>query len=99
VTDDLDVDAVDLAHVARRQHLVGRAAGDRQPLTNEQQAVAECARQTEVVRRDDDRDVSILVQLPQQRRDFELVAEVQRRSRLVEQQVAAVFRRKAEARR
>ena len=92
--DHFGVDAIDFPHVAGRQDVVGRPVGDDRPLADQHQAVAEGAGEPEIVGRDDDRDTTILVELPEKRRDFELIAEIERRGRLVEQEIARFrFRR------
>ena len=66
------------------------AVGHDLAVADHQQPVAQRPSQPEVVRRDHDRDAAILVEPAQQRRHLELVAEIERRRRLVEQEKAWV---------
>src|SRR5258708_20562734 len=81
-------DAVDLAHVVWRQDLVRRPVRDHPAVSDQHEAVAESPGQPEVVSRDVDGNAAFLVEADQEGRDLQLVAEVQGRGRLVEQQIA-----------
>src|SRR5258705_8692713 len=89
VPDYVRLDTVEAAHVLRREHFVGRPVGDDRAVANERQALAERPGKTEVVRGNDDRHAPLRVELLEQRDDLELVPEIERCRRLVEQQIAA----------
>ena len=85
VRGDIDVDAVQLADQRRLEHRRGRAGRQDAPLMQQHELVAEARRKIQIVRRDDDRQVALAVQPCENRANFELVGEIERGRRLVEQ--------------
>ena len=73
---------------------VGPCASTRPP-SHQHQRVADRRGEVQVVRRQHHRHAALAVEPLQQRRDLELVAEVERRRRLVEQQHVAALRQRA----
>ena len=87
---DVGVDAVERADVRRRQHLAGRAVRNHAAVASAAPAPVQSAAarfrscvDTTIV------DAALAVQPREQRRDLELIAEIERRRRLVEQQHVA----------
>src|SRR5579872_864992 len=85
--DDLRVDVVHGANILGREDVVGPRRNHR-AVSNEDQPMAERAGEREIVGREDDRDAPLAMQAPKQIRDVQLIAEIERRGRLVEEQDA-----------
>src|SRR6266702_4330742 len=99
MVDDVRIDSIRLPHVLWRQGLIDGAVRDDRAVAYQGDPGAERAGEAEIMRRDHDRDAALLVQLFEERCDFQLVPEIERRRGLVEQQetAACLFRLKAEA--
>src|ERR1051326_1105180 len=85
-TDDVRVHVVDLADVVWRQDVVGWSGCHDGAVADEYEAIAQPAGQGEIVCGDHNRRFAIPMQAPQEIRDVELVAEIERSGRLVEEQ-------------
>ena len=68
------------------QRVAGRPGGDDAALGQHDERTAEAGGEVQIVRGDDDRQAALAIQPCEQRGDVELVAEIERRRRLVEQQ-------------
>ena len=77
------------------KRLFGRALRDHAALLEQHDALAQRRRQVQIVRRHDHRRAAFGVQPPEERRDLELIAEIERRGRLVEQQHVGRLRQRA----
>ena len=86
VTDHVDVDVVERAHPFRRQDGFGRPGRQHPAVLQHHQRAAEPCRERQIVRRDDDGQCAIAVECFEQRADGQLVLEIERRGRLVEEQ-------------
>ncbi len=75
-----------------RQHRRRRSGRDHLAILQEHERPAQSGGEIEVVGRDDDGDRRAPLEIAQERRDFELVGQVERRRRLVEQQDAGGVR-------
>ena len=91
------LDVVERLDVLRRQHVRGGPGGQDAAVAHQDQLAADRRGEVQVVRRDRHRHAVLLVEARQQRRDFELIAEIERRGRLVEQAAAAPTARSAAA--
>jgi hypothetical protein len=89
------LDVIELPHHGGRQYFVGRAVPEQTPVAQQRQRVAHRCREIEVVGGHHHRHVLLAAQLAQQRRHFELVAEVERCRRFVEQQHFGTLRQRA----
>ncbi len=78
-----------------RDGVVGRPGRDDAPAGEHHDGGAETGGEVQVVRRDDDREIAFPVEAREQRGDVELVAEVERRGRFVEQQDLGLLRQGA----
>ena len=83
---DLGLHAVERPDVTRGQDIRRRSGGQHQSVFQEHQRPAQAGREVEVVRRDDNGDRRAALEVTQERRDLELIGQVERRRRLVEQQ-------------
>ena len=86
---DVGVHAVQRLHGVGRQHVARRPAATTRPSRSSTSSLAQRRGEVQVVRRDDHREAALRVEPAEQRRDLDLVVQVERRRRLVEQQVAA----------
>ena len=89
------VDVVQLLDRRGRQHLARRPLRQHAPVAQQHERVAQRRRQIQVVRRQHHRHAALAIEPLEQRRDLELVAEIERRRRLVEQQHVGRLRQRA----
>ena len=83
---DLGFDAVERPDRLRRQDVRGRPCREHAPAAQQHERAAQRRGEVEVVRRDDDRHRDARLEIAQERGDLELVGEIERRRRLVEEQ-------------
>ena len=89
------LDAVELLDGVGRQHLARRALREHAAGAHQHERVAQRRREVQVVRRQHHRDAALAIEPRQQRRHLELIAEIERGRRLVEQQHVRRLRQRA----
>src|SRR5438552_6702085 len=92
---DVGVDAIQRAHVRGRQNVAREAVRQDAAASHRHDFRAERGRQVQVVGRDHHRGAALAIEAREQRGDLDLVAEVERRGRLVEQQRVGGLRQRA----
>jgi hypothetical protein len=95
VTPDVGVDAVQRADGFRREHVFGRTLRDDAAGAQEDQVTAQRGGKVEIVCRQHHRDAAFTIQSRQQQLHVELVAEIERSRRLVQQQQFGALRQRA----
>ena len=92
---DVGLDIVERADGARGEHVVGGAVPERPAAAQQHEPPAERGREIQVVRRQHHRDALLPIEAREQRRHLELVPDVERRGRLVQQEQIGTLRERA----
>src|SRR5262249_38596054 len=81
---DVDLNTIKLTNDRGSQNVLCAPDSQQAAPVEHDQPAAQLGCKVQVVCRDDDREVSLAVQLPQNRSNFELIGQIQRRRRLVQ---------------
>ena len=92
---DIGLHAVQRQHRLAVQHILGQSVTDDSSVAEQHEFLTQRGRKVQVVRRHHQRDALFATELHEQRLHLELVADIERRRRLVEQQQISALRERA----